>query len=354
MNETIQFKRNNIMDKILTLDVCDFIICIQFNDSFFDSFDRAVPGESDYCKDFKPSFDKCDTQDKLYEFRHELRFISFDDFFANHMLSLERHKNYYLRKAALKFILSMSKEEFENMIKTNTMPVFVPAAVGDPDYKKGICAAFFKSCSLDKLYILRGELRFISCHDFLASYLSSPEYQHNDQAFKEQIKRDARMNELDKMTLEQFALFLECGKSFFDFPKACPGDSDYDNNFKLDINQCSYEEVYNFRHELRFISREDFYANHLLSQERRKDYYERKAALEEIYSLNEEDFENKLNTNTLPCFVRVKYEDPDWDGFQTREIKPQSGFKWATLNRFLIEMMSIESFRTIAGFTNSK
>ena len=77
-------------------------------------------------------------------------------------------------------------------------------------------------------------------------------------------------------------------------------------------------------------------------------YNQRKAALEYIFSLNEEDFEKMLKTNTIPVFVPAEEGDPDWE-LQLRDFSASPGLDWAWWNRYRLKTMSVEIFLDIVG-----
>ena len=100
----------------------------------------------------------------LYETRESLRYYSRELFIARTLSDIS-YANYTTRKHAIYRIMEMEMDEFITGLNTGTLPEFVPAVYGDPDYCRLYRTPAFSNRD-DFAYLVRCRLRTMSVHDF--------------------------------------------------------------------------------------------------------------------------------------------------------------------------------------------
>ena len=130
-NEHNAQNRRDAMRIIMDMSFDQFDQAIQFN--ILPPFVRACRFDYDYNPVFRDT-NHSQGLVRAYAQRFELVQTERDTFIANHILSIEDAAEYENRKQCMDIILKMTEEDFTEALNTDTLPGFVRAKVGDPDY----------------------------------------------------------------------------------------------------------------------------------------------------------------------------------------------------------------------------
>ena len=123
--------RRDAMRIIMDMSFDQFEQAIQFN--ILPPFVRACRYDEDYVYIFRDTNHSHGIK-RAYSHRAELAQTERDTFIANHILSFEDAAEYDKRQQNMDIILNMTEEQFTEALMNNTLPTFVRAKVGDPDY----------------------------------------------------------------------------------------------------------------------------------------------------------------------------------------------------------------------------
>ena len=123
--------RKEAMEIIMNMTYHEFVESLQFNS--LPQFVRACIYDTDYVNMFRDTNHLQGLQ-RAYIHREQLSHTECDTFIANHVLSFQEACDYDLRVKSMEIILGMDQEEFTEALKTDTLPRFVRAKTGDPDY----------------------------------------------------------------------------------------------------------------------------------------------------------------------------------------------------------------------------
>ena len=123
--------RKEAMEIIMNMTYHEFVESLQFNS--LPPFVRACIYDTDYVYMFRDTNHLQGLQ-RAYIHREQLSHTECDTFIANHVLSFQEACDYDLRVKSMEIILGMDQEEFTEALKTDTLPRFVRAKTGDPDY----------------------------------------------------------------------------------------------------------------------------------------------------------------------------------------------------------------------------
>ena len=132
------------------------------------AFIRSKRGDNDYV-----SISRDDNQvrgwQRAYSHRGNLLFTEYEDFVAENVLTDCKYMEYATRKNAMKIISDYTEEEFAVAILENTVPTFVRAVRGDPDYIL-LLRDISASPGNEWLYWNRSRLRTTELEDFVRLY----------------------------------------------------------------------------------------------------------------------------------------------------------------------------------------
>jgi len=130
-NERDAEVRKEAMKTIMEMSFDQFDQVIHFNS--LPPFVRACRFDDDYLPVFRDT-NHSQGLVRAYAHRSELVQTERDTFIANHILSIKDAAEYENRKQCMDIILELTEPQFTGALKTETLPRFVRAKVGDPDY----------------------------------------------------------------------------------------------------------------------------------------------------------------------------------------------------------------------------
>jgi hypothetical protein len=124
-------RRKIEMDGIRGMSYDEFIEALQYNS--LPTFDRACRFDDDFVTMYRDTNHPQGLQ-RAYIHREQLAQTERDTFIATHILSIEDAAEYENRKECMDIILELTEPQFTEALNTDTLPGFVRAKVGDPDY----------------------------------------------------------------------------------------------------------------------------------------------------------------------------------------------------------------------------
>jgi len=151
-----------LCDRAVSMQQIHFMKKEEFLDCLYNNrlpyFVRACYFDSDYKNDSINSKD-------AYNCRHMLRYMSREDFLIECM-SDKKYNDYLSRELAIFNICSMSREDFLKQLNNNSLPEFVRAEEGDPDYQV-LYTSYSCNSAQDWLDMHRIRLKTTSYQEFI-------------------------------------------------------------------------------------------------------------------------------------------------------------------------------------------
>ena len=130
-NDRDAYVRKMEMEGIYNMSYDEFIEALQYNS--LPTFVRACQYDTDFVTMYRDTNHPQGLQ-RAYIHRMQLAQTERDTFIANHVLSFQEAMDFDLREKSMEHIGELTEPQFTEALNTDTLPTFVRAKVGDPDY----------------------------------------------------------------------------------------------------------------------------------------------------------------------------------------------------------------------------